>query len=228
MDIYFINVRWTHVDLLRMVFLMLYLFIELEITFIIELHFFLIQWLLPYKKWKYTYFFSKTLSPPKNLCAEGCKGSGRESLRYNLRVAKGKEREEGEWGTKGEGGGPGCDLAPRHGFRKHEPLPRSSSWSSAWNPQWGPQESSRSWIFKCRSLESKLASCPPHPAHPAPPQPIPLVPGRVQGFAVCSWWIFWHWKRTPAFLDSWYQPDPFWNSCVDHLPLPLSYWTPNN
>ena len=73
--------------------------------------------LLPYKVWKYTYFFSETLPPLKNLCAERCKGSGRESLRYNLDGAKGKEREEGECGRKGEGGGPGCGLTHLTGFK---------------------------------------------------------------------------------------------------------------
>ena len=52
---------------------------------------------------EYTYFFSETLPPPTNLCAQGCKGSGRESLRYNLGAAK-EDREEGESGGKGAGG----------------------------------------------------------------------------------------------------------------------------
>ena len=60
--------------------------------------------LLPYKDWKYTYFFSEIFPPPKNLCAEGYKGSGRESLRYNRGGAKGEEREEGrEGGREKEG-----------------------------------------------------------------------------------------------------------------------------
>lgn len=97
---------------------MLYLVTALEITFISELHFCSNSvTLLPYKVWKYTYFFSETLPPLKNLCAERCKGSGRESLRYNLDGAKGKEREEGECGRKGEGGGPGCGLTHLTGFK---------------------------------------------------------------------------------------------------------------
>lgn len=76
---------------------MLYLVTTLEIMFISELHFYSTSvTLLPYKEWEYKYFFSETLPPPKYLCAQGCKGSGRESLRYNLGGAKVKEREEGE------------------------------------------------------------------------------------------------------------------------------------
>ena len=98
---------------------MLYLVTTLEITFISELHLCSNSvTLLPYKEWKYTYFFSETLPPPKYRCAQGYKGSGRESLRYNLGGAKGKEREEGEWGRKAEGWGPGCDLTPLTWFKK--------------------------------------------------------------------------------------------------------------
>ena len=39
-------------------------------------------------------------------------------MRYNLGGAKGKEREEGEWGRKAEGWGPGCDLTPLTWFKK--------------------------------------------------------------------------------------------------------------
>ena len=41
---------------------------------------------------------------PTNLCAQGCKGSGRESFRYNLGAAK-EDREERGLGGKREGGG---------------------------------------------------------------------------------------------------------------------------
>jgi hypothetical protein len=76
---------------------MLYLVTTLEITFISEVHFCSNSvTLLPYKEWKYTYFYSETLPPSMYLCAQGCKGSGKESLRYNLGGAKGKEREDGE------------------------------------------------------------------------------------------------------------------------------------
>ena len=119
MGIYCVNLRGTHVDLIRKVFLMLYLVKALEITFISELHLGSNSVaLLPYKDWKYTYFFPETFPPPKNLCAEGCKGSGRESLRYNLGGAKGKVREEGARGRKGEGCGPGCELTALTWFKK--------------------------------------------------------------------------------------------------------------
>ena len=98
---------------------MLYLVTTLEITFISELHLCSNSvTLLPYKEWKYTYFFSESLPLPKYRCAQGYKGSGRESLRYNLRGAKGEEREEGEWGWKAEGWGQGCDLTPLTWFKK--------------------------------------------------------------------------------------------------------------
>ena len=56
---------------------MLYLVTALEITFISE-HYFCSNsvTLVPYKDWKYIYFFSETLPPLKNLCSEGCKDSG--------------------------------------------------------------------------------------------------------------------------------------------------------
>lgn len=45
---------------------MLYLVTALKIMFISELHFCSNSVsLLPYKEWKYTYFFSEILAPPK-------------------------------------------------------------------------------------------------------------------------------------------------------------------
>ena len=73
LDMYCGNVRGTHVDLIRKVFLMLYLVMALEITFISELHFGSnAVALFPSKGWKYIYFFSETLPPPKNLCVMDC------------------------------------------------------------------------------------------------------------------------------------------------------------
>ena len=73
MDLYCVNLRGTYVDFTRKVFLMLYLVTALEITFINELHFCCnLVALLPFKEWKCTYFFSESLSPPKNLCVVGC------------------------------------------------------------------------------------------------------------------------------------------------------------
>ena len=105
MDIYSVNLRGEHVDLIIMVFLMLYLITAFEITFISEHHFCSNSvTLLPYNEWKYIYFFSETLPPPTHLCAQGCKGSGRKSLQYNLGAAK-EDREERGLGGKREGGG---------------------------------------------------------------------------------------------------------------------------
>ena len=39
---------------------------------------------------------------PTNLCAQGCKGSGRESLRYNLGAAKEDREERGLGGREKE------------------------------------------------------------------------------------------------------------------------------
>ena len=63
MDIYSVNLRGEHVDLIIMVFLMLYLISAFEITFISEHHFCSNSvTLLPYNEWKCTYFSSETLS----------------------------------------------------------------------------------------------------------------------------------------------------------------------
>ena len=65
MDIYCVNLRGTHVGLIRKVILMLYLVTALEITFISELHLCSKSVaLLPYKDWKYTYFSPRNLPSP--------------------------------------------------------------------------------------------------------------------------------------------------------------------
>ena len=105
MDIYSVNLRGTHVDLIIMVFFMLYLITAFDIMFNSEHRFCSNSvTLLPYNEWKYIYFFSETLPPPTHLCAQGCKGSGRKSLRYNLSAAKEDREEKGLGGREKERG----------------------------------------------------------------------------------------------------------------------------
>ena len=121
MGIYCVHLRGTPVALIRKVFLMLYhIWLQhLRSRSLANFICVLSPWLCYLIRTGNTHISPpETFPPPKNLCAEGCKGSGRESLRYNLGGAKGKEREEGERGRKGEGGGPGCELTPRTWFKK--------------------------------------------------------------------------------------------------------------
>ena len=70
MDIPSVSLRGEHVDLMIMVSLMVYLITAFEITFISGHHFCSNSvTLLPYNEWKYTYFFSETLSEThESLC----------------------------------------------------------------------------------------------------------------------------------------------------------------
>ena len=104
MDIYCVHLRGTPVALIRKVFLMLYhIWLQhLRSRSLANFICVLSPWLCYLIRTGNTHISPpETFPPPKNLCAEGCKGSGRESLSYNLGGAKGKEREEGERGEEG-------------------------------------------------------------------------------------------------------------------------------